>query len=84
YIENIHTIGGAVNKKTGAVFDTKQTLRLQHREACECRVSGMEAPAEVEWSTAGNWRRRPAQPAPGSQILPVSPLPWLALTRYQQ
>ncbi|HBW8614767.1 TPA: hypothetical protein MFN03_005660 [Klebsiella pneumoniae] len=35
----------------------------------------MEAPAEVEWSTAGNWRRRPAQPAPGSQILPVSPLP---------
>nr|QLG02302.1 hypothetical protein [Klebsiella pneumoniae]QMV82448.1 hypothetical protein [Klebsiella pneumoniae] len=44
----------------------------------------MEAPAEVEWSTAGNWRRRPAQPAPGSQILPVSPLPWLALTRYQQ
>ncbi|EDQ6258887.1 hypothetical protein CS396_26240 [Klebsiella pneumoniae subsp. pneumoniae] len=23
----------------------------------------MEAPAEVEWSTAGKWRRRPAQPA---------------------
>ncbi|EQA8963041.1 hypothetical protein ACYA9A_29000, partial [Klebsiella pneumoniae] len=28
-----------------------------------CRVSGMEAPAAVEWSTAGKWRRRPAQPA---------------------
>jgi len=24
---------------------------------------GMEAPAEVERSTAGKWRRRPAQPA---------------------
>ncbi|HBT4848220.1 TPA: hypothetical protein MB351_004446 [Klebsiella pneumoniae] len=23
----------------------------------------MEAPAVVEWSTAGKWRRRPAQPA---------------------
>lgn len=23
----------------------------------------MEAPAEVEWSTAGKWRRYPAQPA---------------------
>ncbi|OWP37528.1 hypothetical protein FCG84_021135 [Klebsiella pneumoniae] len=23
----------------------------------------MEAPAEVEWSTVGKWRRRPAQPA---------------------
>ena len=28
-----------------------------------CRGSGMEAPAAVEWSTAGKWRRRPAQPA---------------------
>lgn len=28
-----------------------------------CRFSGMEAPAEVEWSTAGKRRRRPAQPA---------------------
>ncbi|WP_427037693.1 hypothetical protein [Enterobacter hormaechei] len=26
-------------------------------------LCGMEAPAEVEWSTAGKWRRRPAQPA---------------------
>ncbi|EEW1890343.1 hypothetical protein D9I51_24465 [Escherichia coli] len=23
----------------------------------------MEAPAEVKWSAAGKWRRRPAQPA---------------------
>lgn len=28
-----------------------------------CRFSGMEAPAEAEWSTVGKWRRRPAQPA---------------------
>ena len=28
-----------------------------------CRFSGMEAPAEVEWSTAGKRRRCPAQPA---------------------
>jgi hypothetical protein len=26
-------------------------------------LCGMEAPAAVEWSTAGKWRRRPAQPA---------------------
>ena len=26
-------------------------------------LCGMEAPAAVEWSTVGKWRRRPAQPA---------------------
>ncbi len=25
-------------------------------------LCGMEAPAEVEWRTAGKWRRRPAKP----------------------
>ncbi|MGU7762891.1 hypothetical protein ACV2Y0_22730 [Enterobacter hormaechei] len=28
-----------------------------------CRFSGIEAPAVVEWSTEGKWRRSPAQPA---------------------
>jgi hypothetical protein len=27
-----------------------------------CRFSGIEAPAVVEWSTEGKWRRSPAQP----------------------
>ncbi|HBW3404743.1 TPA: hypothetical protein MFM40_004915 [Klebsiella pneumoniae] len=41
----------------------------------------MEAPAEVEWSTAGKWRRRPAKPVTvlkGSAYLtprPVKPYP---------
>jgi hypothetical protein len=42
-----------------------------------CRFSGMEAPAAVEWSTAGKWRRRPAQPAAvltGSASPPPLPL----------
>jgi hypothetical protein len=26
-----------------------------------CRFSGIEAPAVVEWSTEGKWRRSPAQ-----------------------
>lgn len=42
---------------------TKQTLKSTAWETSGCRVSGMEAPAEVEWSTAGKWRRYPAQPA---------------------
>ncbi|HBY9737436.1 TPA: hypothetical protein MJA78_26490 [Klebsiella pneumoniae] len=41
----------------------------------------MEAPAEVEWSIAGKWRRRPAKPVTvlkGSAYLiprPVKPYP---------
>ncbi|QXD01360.1 hypothetical protein MKleb_5859 (plasmid) [Klebsiella sp. PL-2018] len=40
----------------------------------------MEAPAEVEWSTTGKWRRRPAQPAAvltgfAYPIPPVKPYP---------
>ncbi|HBW8393718.1 TPA: hypothetical protein MFL87_005918 [Klebsiella pneumoniae] len=42
---------------------TKQTLKPIASEASGCRFSGIEAPAEVEWSTAGKWRRCPAQPA---------------------
>lgn len=37
----------------------------------------MEAPVEVEWSTAGKWRRRPAQPA---TVLTGSAPPPLYLT----
>ncbi|HBW8514891.1 TPA: hypothetical protein MFM47_005785 [Klebsiella pneumoniae] len=37
---------------------TKQTLKPIASEASGCRFSGIEAPAEVEWSTAC-----PAQPA---------------------
>ncbi|EFD1639474.1 hypothetical protein FGT94_26215 [Escherichia coli] len=43
----------------------------------------MEAPAEVEWSTAGKWRRRPAQPAAvltGSAYPPHPDKPYLLKT----
>ena len=39
----------------------------------------MEAPAEVEWSTAGKWRRRPAQPAAVLTGSASPPLPCKAI-----
>lgn len=44
-----------------------------------CRFSGMEAPAEVEWSTAGKRRRRPAQPAAVLTGSASPPLPCKAI-----
>ncbi len=46
-------------------------------------LCGMEAPAEVEWSTAGKWRRRPALPAAvltGSAYPPHPDKPYLLKT----
>lgn len=36
--------------------------RAARSQSTECRVSGMEAPAGVEYGTVSEWRRSPAQP----------------------